>query len=517
MNRTLALIALVVAGMPSASRAQAPGGAAPTAILARLAAEQVPAQAPSDTPTVITLRPAAEPLPALKYRLVPERRALVPGNAAVFYHRAIQIVIVKGFRSDNQAKPAPGQPPVSVEEQVSRWINGPLAEIPRDQAANQLEAFQRALNEVELGALRLTCDWEFDQRQEGLELLLPEIQEMRSLARLVALKARLAILSGRTDEAMHWIEVGLVMGRHVSQGPSLIQALVGVAIDSVMLQCLEDLIQTPGTPSLYWALADRPRPFIDMRYPLEGERYLLEKELPELSALDQGAWSLDEARRFAGELQRKLFTFASGTPTPGTRGAGPNDLPAAGRRLGIAAMAAKIYPEARRTLISRGRTQAEVEGMPVIQVAALYTIQEYQRVRDERYKWMNLPYWQSAGRADQDLPRTVEEKLTNPLLTMFRLLTPALNSALLAGVRLERKLDALECVEAVRLYAAAHEGKLPASLEAITEAPVPPDPATGKPFMYKLEGDTATLTAPVPAGAPNHPAYAIHYVLKLAK
>ena len=54
---------------------------------------------------------------------------------------------------------------------------------------------------------------------------------MRSLARLVALRARLAILDGKTDEAMHWIEIGLVMGRHVSQGPILIQALVGVAID----------------------------------------------------------------------------------------------------------------------------------------------------------------------------------------------------------------------------------------------------------------------------------------------
>ena len=118
----------------------------------------------------------------------------------------------------------------------------------------------------------MTCDWEFDQRQEGYSLLLPEIQQMRSLARLVALRTRLAIVDGKTGEAMHWIETGLVMGRHVSQGPIVIQALVGVAIEAVLTRCLEDLIQAPGTPSLYWALADRPRPFIDMRYPMEGER-----------------------------------------------------------------------------------------------------------------------------------------------------------------------------------------------------------------------------------------------------
>ena len=85
------------------------------------------------------------------------------------------------------------------------------------------------------------------------------------------------------------------------------------------------------------------------------------------------------------------------------------------------------------------------------------------------------------------------------------MLTPALNSARLAPIRLDRQLDALQCIEAIRLYAAAHEGKLPASLEAITEAPVPLDPATGKPFVYKVDGDSATLSAPVPPGGPDHP------------
>ena len=56
---------------------------------------------------------------------------------------------------------------------------------------------------------------------------------MRGLARLVTLQARLAILEGRTDEALHWIETGLVMGRHAARGPTVIQALVGIAIDNV--------------------------------------------------------------------------------------------------------------------------------------------------------------------------------------------------------------------------------------------------------------------------------------------
>ena len=82
-------------------------------------------------------------------------------------------------------------------------------------------------------------------------------------------------------------------------------------------------------------------------------------------------------------------------------------------------------------------------------------------------------------------------------------------------VRNFHALDALQCIEAIRLYAAAHAGKLPARLEDITEAPAPLDPATGHPFIYEVVGDSATLSAPLPPGGHNHPSHAIRYVLKL--
>ena len=49
---------------------------------------------------------------------------------------------------------------------------------------------------------------------------------------------------------------------------------------------------------------------------MEGERYLLEKELPELNELDRGVWSLDQARQFADALQRKLFASHRGRADP---------------------------------------------------------------------------------------------------------------------------------------------------------------------------------------------------------
>jgi hypothetical protein len=101
---------------------------------------------------------------------------------------------------------------------------------------------------------------------------------------------------------------------------------------------------------------------------------------------------------------------------------------------------------------------------------------------------------------------------------MFTSLMPAIGNALLANARIERLLDALQCVEAIRMYAAEHDGALPESLDAMTETPVPIDPVTGKPFEYKKVDDaTATLSASYPPGGPNHPAYMINYELKLAK
>ena len=63
---------------------------------------------------------------------------------------------------------------------------------------------------------------------------------------------------------------------------------------------------------------------------------------------------------------------------------------------------------------------------------------------------------------------------------------------------LERSLAALRVIEALRMHAAAHDGKLPDKLDDLTEVPVPDDPGTGRPFEYGLQGDTATLVSQVP-------------------
>jgi hypothetical protein len=59
-------------------------------------------------------------------------------------------------------------------------------------------------------------------------------------------------------------------------------------------------------------------------------------------------------------------------------------------------------------------------------------------------------------------------------------------------------LAGLRCVEALRLYAAAHEGKPPAKWSDITAVPLPINPVTGKGFedYYQMKEGRALLDVP---------------------
>ena len=159
-------------------------------------------------------------MPALKYRLLPERRELIAGNAAMFYHRAIEMVQESEDRAAHAGRgveAVPGRPGEGRRDYPAVDA-GPLREIPREEARKQLDLYRNALHEVELGARRETCDWEFDRREEGFSLLLPDIQETRNLGRLVALQVRFEILEGRPEGAIHWLGTGFALSRHVARG-----------------------------------------------------------------------------------------------------------------------------------------------------------------------------------------------------------------------------------------------------------------------------------------------------------
>src|SRR5262249_29144856 len=153
-----------------------------------------------------------------------------------------------------------------VTENWKQWMNVPLAQFPTADARKFVDLWGRQLEQIQFGAHRRTCDWNYtlpEQRLDRIDVLLSDLTAMRQWARLLAAKARLEIAEGKYEEAIRTIETGLAFGRHIAEGPFLINGMVGIAAAYMMLDELDELLARPGAPNLYWALTALPTPLID--------------------------------------------------------------------------------------------------------------------------------------------------------------------------------------------------------------------------------------------------------------
>ncbi|MBM4070874.1 MAG: hypothetical protein FJ271_18260 [Planctomycetes bacterium] len=428
-------------------------------------------------PIRLSVQPARSPQPALKFQLLPEIRDLKPGNAALLYQRAHSPEWYDVFRR------SPDYP------KVSEWIELPLDKLPVDRVNALLP--RQMLTEVDTAARRASCDWDLTARvrRDGFAMMLPEMQCFREFATLLMLRARLEMRAGTLPAAIFSLQTGLGMARHIAEGPTLIHGLVGAAIANNMLGQIEELVQQDGATNLYWALTDLPRPFVDMRRPLQAEKLMFESMVPGIRA----AWKDPQlgplpAEKLNRELARVGTLLSIGDFS---------------NRVYIAVAAARIYPEAKKYLIDQGYPAARADALPVIQVALMYSLAMYDVTYDDFYRWTNLPYWEAQPglmRAEKQLARAKQKIVHEGGIPVAEWLMPAVRKVLEARVRVERRIAALRCIEALRLHAADNQGAFPAKLADVKIAPIPIDPATGKSFEYRLEDYRALLIGPGFAG-----------------
>jgi hypothetical protein len=136
--------------------------------------------------------------------------------------------------------------------------------------------------------------------------------------------------------------------------------------------------------------------------------------------------------------------------------------------------------------------------------------------------WYHVPYWQGQSglrAAEKELGRAIRRLdllLFNGLLGGLGGNEPLIEKSVLNALRVERRIAALRCVEALRLHAAGF-GALPASLDAVGRVPIPLDPLTGKPFEYQLAEGKATLSDPPPRGVKPSAANELRYELMLRR
>jgi hypothetical protein len=414
------------------------------------------------------------PRPALRYTLTHEVIDETPGNAALAYQR------VRGMLTQNEHWR-------EQSEQCDKWLKLPIDEMPVDAVEASIAQYTSALEQLAKATRYERCDWEVPIRQEGVNALLPHLSEVRSAARLLALEIRLRVRQGRFPEALERLKAGFALAQHVGNGGMLIEGLVGVAIAGQMVDRLEELVARPGAPNLYWALSDLPRGYLDVWQAMRWERCFLYVHLPALWEARTHAVSAVDLRRSVLGLQKLT---GGGEVLPGM----PAEERAALLTTGLALAA---YPRATEYLKQQGRSAEDIARMPAAEVVVAYFGGCYAQQRDELFKWFSIPFPQALPGLAQAEARMQEARAKDPIGSVLPgLVLPALAKAATRYAAFERRLALLRCIEAIRLEAAAQGGRLPASLEAIMQVPVPDDPMTGKPFGYRLEGKTAILETP---------------------
>jgi hypothetical protein len=423
-----------------------------------------PLVTPTETVIRLTVQPMAAPRPALRYLLLPELKEMTPGNPIPNYLECF-------FDQD-----------FSAERETLR---------------------KSALRQADRAARMDKPDWQIlpKLKTDGIGLLLPDVQKMRALASELQVRFQEEIGQRRFADALRTAKTMFALSRHMGEHPTLIGDLVAMAIANVAIVPLEEMLEQPGCPNLYWALTNLPSPLISLDKGMEGERALMRGEFKELD--DSTPMTQNQLDKLIVHIDRLLdFEVPAKKPKGGTRAwlnarKGDKELLAA----------------ARRRLVEAGLPEERLLRFPAEQVLLLDEWREFEVQRDEVMKLINLPTWQFESFS----PPLPQKKGTRALgKSLFYGLVPALHKVRGAQGRLEQRIALLRHVEALRLSAAAHDGKLPEKL-ADFSVPLPPDPFTGKPFLYKVEGATAHFRGTPPQREKNNPAYNVHFEVTVQK
>jgi hypothetical protein len=448
-------------------------------VAAQNATEKPAAQWIVDRKLNITPQPVS--VPVLKYRLFPVAVDLKEGNAIPIFLRLAHEQN-DATRQEWKAKPA-------------EWNQLPIKEIPIKEARQFLSKYAYLMKQLEIGARRKSADWDYTlDAGDPIAILLPDAQWMRVYGAMLLLQARVEIAEGNYAAAAHTLETGFAFSRHIIEGPFLINGLVGIAIANLMTEALFDWVSQPGSPNLYWSITALPRPFADLRKEYDFEYRMLEFQFPDLADLKRerstAEWDA-VLKRVRTEFDRIQGLDKESNRFPSLPHAAPTEPAAKSPEL----------LDAQKYLVEKLHLPADkVNAMPPAQVILLCLKGIMDDARDDHFKaaYLAMPEGLAVGAAAEKRLKSMPNSEITRLPAMF---LPAIPKVIVAVNRLDRKIAALRIIEAIRLYAAAHDGQMPDKLADITEVPVPNDSGTGQPFEYERDKDTATLVAPPLKGA----------------
>jgi hypothetical protein len=429
-----------------------------------------------DAPTTfkMTVSPAPEPRPALKYHFLVPPVDQIKGNAATFYYKALGVEGPDPFVALGKL--------THDEEMHRRIFEAPFNEFPHAELENILPLTD-SIDALKEASRCHYFDWGDPIREFGISTLLPQSQRMRSVAMALAAQARQQMIQGKTNDAIDTLRYAYALSRNLDRGVCLVQCLIGMAVQGIIDEQTRALIAVENSPNLYWALTELASHSVDLRQALSYETQMWEFSVPELAELDRRIFTPREAL----ELFDRLAKTLSLTYHPGHK----DRFNQFREQVSVMALTLHPYPQARSYLLELGYDGAKVDAMPILQTVLLYWWKQFEIARDDTFKWLFLPDSEvnkHLSRSD----RAAKEASVRREGGVFTTLLPAIHASSHANIRFRRQTDLLRAVEALRMYAAEH-GRWPETLADVTVVPVPIDPWTERPFLYSVKDGVAIL------------------------
>lgn len=424
----------------------------------------------------VAITPAAIPKAALENPLLPPRLETTRGNAALLYLRAAAMVgNLKSEMADFRKK-------------FGEYLDSPADKFAIEDARKDVAPFASALGEIRLGTRRRQCEWQLPIEESGTQLYyvqLPEMQSLRDLARVLAVRIRIEIHDGRIGDAIDSLQTGYSMGRQIADAPFLINSLVGVAVLEAMNERVLELAQTENSPNLYWSLTALPRPLVDMRQSMQFESESAMMVFPELARADNvsGEASRVDFENFVNRFE-KLAVDSTNTEGP--------EYQLRKRLIEMLSDEAAMKDVRTFLEIEGGFSKEAIAKMVPTQAVMIRERILFTRLRDGMFIHSFLPFDQAQPGFDAWGDKYRQLQKEGKGLPLVALLLPGLDQACGVRARLQRRIEQLRVIEALRAYAVGHDGKLPKSLSDLT-LPISENPADGKPFEYSLKDGEATL------------------------
>lgn len=428
---------------------------------------------------------AAEPDPSLRYRLWPAVVKQRPHDATPFISRALLM--------QHQAIHGDPESAADYNEGYVRFADTTIDELPRDEVRRFLDRYgEAALKELERAENRMGVSYDLGLNElsisEAVSTLLPEVQEMRNLARLLQLRARLAIAEGRWDDAVDDLRLGLRLSEFAGQTCDfIVTRLVGMAIAGMMLGTIEEASRLPDSPNLYWALTTVPASrLFDATDAIEFELDFWGR-LYEDSPPPDDPIGADASRRELVRLFESYLGMLSLYPEP--------DAETQRLFLGLAVV---MGSEPSREMLAEtpawtDRTDQLSAPEAVWRAGAL----RFQRTRDEKLKWLRMPAASYRKHSDAGRDPLPTPTWNDPIGVLAHMNSVAVHPARRASDHLRQRLHFLITIEAIRMDAGSR-GELHESLSDLAPVPAWDDPITGEPFEYQRTAPTTATLSRVP-------------------